>query len=400
MPTYKVTDPKTGKIFETTREAPPSEQELEEIFAKMNQKPPESTQKQPVPVQKEKKEDNLPTTREETRYELAKAGREEGGEEETEDVMLDVPTLKVDEIRLKVDDLNAKVSLNAALANLVKISVGADVSIANVELDIKGVEAQALLKVRLKRVYQILARALETLDKNPDILKSLLAPVGEAVGEIGKGAGGAVGEIGKGAGGAVGEIGKGAGGAVGEIGKGAGGAVGEIGKGAGGAVGEIGEGAGGAVSEIGKGAGGAAGEIGKGAGGAVGEIGEGAGGAADEIGKETGQAVGELGSNVSPTAKQLGSEAAKTAGPEGPVGETVKSTTGNLEETTKGATAQNESVAESLKGKTEDVDQAIKGEHQVKEKDRRYFYRKDKDKKKDRSGTSQVFSEDENEQME
>ncbi|NLP04023.1 MAG: hypothetical protein GX089_16130 [Fibrobacter sp.] len=367
MPTYKVTDPKTGKIFETTREAPPSEQELEEIFAKMNQKPPESTQKQPVPVQKEKKEDNLPTTREETRYELAKAGREEGGEEETQDVMLDVPTLKVDEIRLKVDDLNAKVSLNAALANLVKISVGADVSIANVELDIKGVEAQALLKVRLKRVYQILARALETLDKNPDILKSLLAPVGEAVGEIGKGAGGA----------------------VGEIGKGAGGAVGEIGKGAGGAVGEIGEGAGGAVSEIGKGAGGAAGEIGKGAGGAVGEIGEGAGGAADEIGKETGQAVGEL-----------GSEAAKTAGPEGPVGETVKSTTGNLEETTKGATAQNESVAESLKGKTEDVDQAIKGEHQVKEKDRRYFYRKDKDKKKDRSGTSQVFSEDENEQME
>lgn len=378
MPTYKVTDPRTGRIFETTREAPPSEQELEEIFAKMNQKPPESTQKQPVPVQKEKKEDNLPTTREETRYELAKAGREEGGEEETQDVMLDVPTLKVDEIRLKVDDLNAKVSLNAALANLVKISVGADVSIANVELDIKGVEAQALLKVRLKRVYQILARALETLDKNPDILKSLLAPVGEAVGEIGKGAGGA----------------------VGEIGKGAGGAVGEIGKGAGGAVGEIGEGAGGAVSEIGKGAGGAAGEIGKGAGGAVGEIGEGAGGAADEIGKETGQAVGELGSNVSPTAKQLGSEAAKTAGPEGPVGETVKSTTGNLEETTKGATAQNESVAESLKGKTEDVDQAIKGEHQVKEKDRRYFYRKDKDKKKDRSGTSQVFSEDENEQME
>jgi len=196
MPTYKVTDPRTGRIFETTREAPPSEQELEEIFAKMNQKPPESTQKQPVPVQKEKKEDNLPATREETRYELAKAGREEGGEEETQDVMLDVPTLKVDEIRLKVEDLNAKVSLNAALANLVKISVGADVSIANVELDIKGVEAQALLKVRLKRVYQILARALETLDKNPDILKSLLAPVGEAVGEIGKGAGGAVGEIG------------------------------------------------------------------------------------------------------------------------------------------------------------------------------------------------------------
>jgi len=240
MPTYKVTDPRTGRIFEPTREAPPSEQELEEIFAKMNQKPPESTQKQPVPVQKEKKEDNLPATREETRYELAKAGREEGGEEETQDVMLDVPTLKVDEIRLKVEDLNAKVSLNAALANLVKISVGADVSIANVELDIKGVEAQALLKVRLKRVYQILARALETLDKNPDILKSLLAPVGEAVGEIGKGAGGAVGEIGKGAGGAVGEIGKGAGGAVGEIGKGAGGAGGEIGKGAGGAVGEIG----------------------------------------------------------------------------------------------------------------------------------------------------------------
>ena len=44
MPTYKVSDPRTGRIFETTREAPPSEQELEEIFAKMNQKPHEYTE--------------------------------------------------------------------------------------------------------------------------------------------------------------------------------------------------------------------------------------------------------------------------------------------------------------------------------------------------------------------
>jgi len=206
MPTYKITDPETGNIFETTREAPPSEQELEEIFTKMKQKPPEVSKKQSPAVQQKAKTDQSPVTREETRYDMAKAGQEQSESDDPQDVLLDVPTLKIDEIKLKVNDLDAKVTLSAALANLVKIDVGVHVSIADVDLDIKGVEAQALLKVRLKRVYEILARALETLDKNPEILNSVLPPLGKAIGEVGKGAGEAIGELGKDAGRAAGEL--------------------------------------------------------------------------------------------------------------------------------------------------------------------------------------------------
>lgn len=107
------------------------------------------------------------------------------------DVILDVPKLKVDEISLKVDDLKAKVSLSAKLADFVQIDVGADVHIKTVDLDLKGVEAEALLKVRLERVKQILNRTLETIDHNPAIIKAILEPAAEgakqAGGELGEG---------------------------------------------------------------------------------------------------------------------------------------------------------------------------------------------------------------------
>ncbi len=153
---------------------------------------------------------------------LAQAAIEEETEDQQPDVLLDVPTVKVDEISLEVDDLRARVSLHTRLANMLELSAGADVSISRVKLEVKGVEAQALLKVRLKNVYAILDRALTTIDNNPDVLKSLLQPVGDAVGKLGEGAGKAVGDIGQGAGQAVGEIGQGAGETTLEVGKGAG----------------------------------------------------------------------------------------------------------------------------------------------------------------------------------
>ncbi|GEN10317.1 hypothetical protein SAMN05443572_11081 [Myxococcus fulvus] len=127
-------------------------------------------------------------TREDTRHVLALAGHEEGPIETTPDVLLDVPTVKVDEISLEVDDLRARVSLHAELANLVRLDVGAEVEIDRVSLTIKGVEAQALLKVRLQRVYEILNRALQTVDANPELLTSLLRPLGHAVSEVGEAA--------------------------------------------------------------------------------------------------------------------------------------------------------------------------------------------------------------------
>jgi len=196
------------------------------------------------------------------------------------DVIVDVPVVKVDEIHFELDDLMARVSLHAEVLDLVKLSVGVHVELGKVELNIKGVEAQALMRARLDHVTAIIDRVLTTLDRNPDVLKEIaksLKPVTE-------GAGKAVGEVGEGANKAVGQIGEGAGSVVEDVGEGAGGAVKDVGKGAGGAVEEVGEGANKAVGEVGEGAGQAVGQVGEGAGQAVGGLGEGAGDALSGVG--------------------------------------------------------------------------------------------------------------------
>lgn len=149
------------------------------------------------------------------------------------DVYLDVPEVKVDEITLDVQDLRARVSLQAEVLDLLKLNVGADVFLGSVNLTIKGVEAQALLKVRLDNVARIIDRVLQTIDTNPQLLEHLTRGVGRAVEDLGVGAGHAVRDVGAGAGGAVREVGTGAGGAVRDVGTGAGGAVREVGASAG-----------------------------------------------------------------------------------------------------------------------------------------------------------------------
>ncbi len=161
------------------------------------------------------------------------------------DVFLDVPLLKVDEIDLDVEDLRAHVSLQAEVLDLLRLSVGADVSLGRVHLGISGVEAQAQLRVRLDNVAVIVNRVLTTVDRNPEILTELARGVSAAVRDVGGGAREAVGAVGAGAGQAVQDVGAGAGGAVRDVGRGAGGAVEEVGRGAGGAVRDVGAGAGG-----------------------------------------------------------------------------------------------------------------------------------------------------------
>lgn len=198
------------------------------------------------------------------------------------DVVVDIPVVKVDEIHFQLDDLEARVSLHAEVLDLVKLSVGVHVELGKVELDIKGVEAQALLRARLDHVTAIIDRVLTTLDRNPEVLKS----IGRTLEPVGKGAGKAVGEVGEGAGSAVEDIGEGAEGAVEDVGEGAGQAVGEVGEGAGKAVGEVGEGANQAVGQVGEGAGRAVGGLGEGAGQVVGGLGQGGLGAVAELGAD------------------------------------------------------------------------------------------------------------------
>ncbi len=103
------------------------------------------------------------------------------------DVLLDVSELEVDRINLEVEDLRAHVSVLAELANLVSLSVGVDARLDRVKLEIEGVEAKVLLKVRLEHVRAILEKALDTIGENPEILRilarSLSRVVRESLGE-------------------------------------------------------------------------------------------------------------------------------------------------------------------------------------------------------------------------
>jgi len=236
----------------------------------------------------------------------ATGGRKPEGRPHSEgpDVYLNVPLLKVDEISIGVENLEAHVSLAAGVLDLLKLNVGADAYLGKVDLEIKGVEAQALLEVRLDNVAIIVDRVLTTLDRNPEILQHIGRGAEAAARGIGQGAGKAVGEVGAGAKGAVEDVGKGAGGAVEGVGRGAGGAVEDVGKGAGGAVEDVGRGAGGAVEDVGKG---------------TGRVAEGVG----ETAKDAGKSIGGVAAGVSDGAaggKGEG-EGEETAGPdEGDVG--------------------------------------------------------------------------------
>ena len=81
-------------------------------------------------------------------------GQEPDGQEP--DVLLDVSELEVDRINLEVEDLRAHVSILVELANLLNLSVGVDARLDQVKLEIEGVEAKVLLKVRLKHIRAIL----------------------------------------------------------------------------------------------------------------------------------------------------------------------------------------------------------------------------------------------------
>ena len=130
------------------------------------------------------------STREESRYSIedtedtegtGTSGQEAGGSNsrqtqpthDTPDITLDVPTLNVEEARLQVDNLRARISLQAELADVVRINVGVDAFLENVELDLKGLEAQAVLRADLENVREILVRTLESLDGNPNLVDSL-----------------------------------------------------------------------------------------------------------------------------------------------------------------------------------------------------------------------------------
>jgi hypothetical protein len=110
----------------------------------------------------------------------------DGAQEETParqdvDVLLDVSELEVDRIKLTVRGLRAHVSVLAELAGLVNLQVGVDARLDEVDLEIEGVRAKVLLKVRLDDVRAILNHALDTVAEHPEILRALTRAVDDLV---------------------------------------------------------------------------------------------------------------------------------------------------------------------------------------------------------------------------
>lgn len=214
---------------------------------------------------------------------------------EAVDVYLDAPVVKVDEIKFELDDLRAHLAVLAEAGHFVQISAGAGVRLGKVELDIKGVETQALLEARLDNVTAILARVLTTLDRNPELLQS----VGEALGDVGGGAhdlltdtGDVVKSAGKGAESAVQDVGQGAGRGVAGIGHGAEQGVEGLGEGAQQGVEGIGQGAAQGVQGLGQGAGQGLEGVGQGAEQGLQGVGQGAQQGLQNLGQGGGQGAG------------------------------------------------------------------------------------------------------------
>jgi methyl-accepting chemotaxis protein len=112
------------------------------------------------------------------------------------DVVLDVPNLSVEQLTIEVNNLRVNLALEARLANLLQLTAGANASIDNVRIDLRGVRAQATLIVRLDNVRAIIERTLQTLDNNPQIVTQLLSTVDNTVNTVGGVANNAVGTVG------------------------------------------------------------------------------------------------------------------------------------------------------------------------------------------------------------
>jgi pyruvate/2-oxoglutarate dehydrogenase complex dihydrolipoamide acyltransferase (E2) component len=112
------------------------------------------------------------------------------------DLTLDIPSLEVEELNLDVENLRARISLHAELADMVKLNVGLEADVDKVKLEAKGVKAQVLLKAGLDNVRAILSQALDALDNNPQILEDLIRTSEETAGGGERALEGAAGTIG------------------------------------------------------------------------------------------------------------------------------------------------------------------------------------------------------------
>jgi pyruvate/2-oxoglutarate dehydrogenase complex dihydrolipoamide acyltransferase (E2) component len=101
---------------------------------------------------------------------------------EDPDVTVDVPSLEVEELNLDVENLRHRTSMQAELADMVKLNVGVETILDGAKLEVKGMDAQTFLKVKLDNVRAILSQTLDTIDNNPQILQDIARIAEETAG--------------------------------------------------------------------------------------------------------------------------------------------------------------------------------------------------------------------------
>jgi hypothetical protein len=115
-----------------------------------------------------------------TNYETASTAGVDLPEEP--DVFLNA-SVSVGEIDIEVDNITAKINLDAKVLNLLHFNAGVDASIDRVRLRIQNVSAKVHLEARLGNVVQMVGDVLNAIDLNP-IIATLGNDVGSVVGNV------------------------------------------------------------------------------------------------------------------------------------------------------------------------------------------------------------------------
>jgi hypothetical protein len=108
------------------------------------------------------------------------------------DVLLNA-SVHVGEIFIGVDNLTAKINLDAQVLQLLQFNAGVDLSIDKVALTIQNVTAKVYLEARLGNLVTMIGDVLDSIDLNPVIaelgngLGSIVGDAADLVGNIGDG---------------------------------------------------------------------------------------------------------------------------------------------------------------------------------------------------------------------
>jgi hypothetical protein len=105
------------------------------------------------------------------------------------DVMLNA-SVHVGEIFIGVDNLTAKINLDAQVLQLLQFNAGVDLSVEKVSLTIQNVTAKVYLEARLGNLVTMIGDVLDSIDLNP-----VIAELGNGLGSIINDTAGLVGDV-------------------------------------------------------------------------------------------------------------------------------------------------------------------------------------------------------------